>query len=335
MVRSISAASRSSDTTVWLHKAHEGYDLYLSPLSTKGRRTPAQWLTHLDNQVDPVLSEASGGETGERHVMWSTGKRSFGWIALEGPGVEPKPRSVETPWPEIELVGRPATDVSGNLHVPVWIPAPKGSGGEIRVVTILDRGAVSYRRAAIFDVRPVSVSTTVDDSGAVQLLVSTKDAVDLYTVRQSGSAHAELPIPGRRIARAKPETQYVDVRFGLRSSTEDYKGGLSILATTRSDVTLQSTWLGMRGTVLDERPQSTIPEGGTLMGLVPSKTGSIGYLYKTASRQAQFIEANQTLKFEESLHGDWGLVRGEDGSAELLRTSKGSIFVVRPLQPKG
>jgi len=335
MVRSISAASRSSDTTVWLHKATDGYDLYLSPLSTNGRRIPAQWITHLEEQVNPVLSEASGGETGERHVMWSTGKRSFGWIALEGSGVEPEARSVEMPWPEIELVGRPATDATGNLHVPVWIPAPKGSSGEVRVVTILDRGAVSYRRAAKFEARPVSVSTTVDDSGAVQLLVSTKDAVDLYTVRQSGSVHAELPIPGRRIARAEPGSQYIDVRFGLRSTTADRKGGLSILATTRTDVTLQSTWLGMRGTVLDERPPSPVPEGGSLEGLVTSTTGSIGYLYKTASRQAHFIEANQTIQFEESLHGDWGLVRRDDGSAALIRTAKGSIFTVRSLRPEG
>lgn len=333
MVRSISAASRATDTTVWLHKAAEGFDLYLSPLTSNKGRIPAQWLAHLDTAVNPLLSEASGGEGGARHVVWAHGKRGFGWVALEGMGVALTSRLVELPWPEVELVGRPATDTTGNLHVPVWIPAPKGSGGEVRVVTVLDRGAVSYRRAATFQSRPVSIATTVDDAGAVQLLVGTSAAVDLYTVRQSGAAHAELPVPGRRVARAVEGSRYVDVRFGLRSSTSEQKGGLSILATSSSDAGLQSTWLGLRGAVLASAAPMEVPDGATLADVLPGHKAP-GYLFKTGARQALYAEEGLRIPLEDSLHGDWTLARDPNGAPTLIRTANQTIFAVKPLAPR-
>ena len=168
LLRGVSAARRSTDHTVWLHKASDGFDLYLSPVSGL-REARTRWLAHVPAQVRPTLTESSSAEGGTRHVVWQNDKRGIGWLAVEAPGVESTIQTFETPWPVIEMVGQPATDGSGNLHVPVWIPAPKGKNGEIRILTVMDRGAVSYRRAAAFERRPVSVVTTVDDAGSVKL----------------------------------------------------------------------------------------------------------------------------------------------------------------------
>jgi len=330
--RSISAAARSANSTVWLHKATNGFDLYVSPFVAQRR---AQWLAHLDTEVQPMLSEASGGEGGARHVVWPKGDRGIGWLSVEGPGVEATPRMVETPWPKVELVGRPATDAAGNLHVPIWVPAPKGSGGELRVLTVLDRGAVSYRRASRFKAKPVAFATTVDDAGAVQLLVTTPEATDLYTIRQLQAAHSDLPIPGRRVARAEPGAPLVDARFGLRAGTTDQKGGLAVLTTARTAEGLQSTWLGLRGSTLQANTAVAPPENGELVDILPSESGTTGYLFKTGSREARYIEGPHTLTFEESLHGDWGLARAKDGTPTLVRTAKGALFVVKPLLPEG
>ena len=331
MALGTSAASRSSRTTVWLHKATEGFDLYLSPMLEARGRVPARWVAHLDSAVTPMLTESSGGAEGARHVVWARGSRGFQWLPLEGPGSTPQPRLVETPWPEIELVGRPATDASGNLHVPIWIPAPKGSGGEVRVVTVLDRGAVSYRRAATFKARPLSIATTVDDAGAVQLLVGTSDAVDLYTVRPTGSAHADLPVPGRRIARAAPGVPYIDVRFGLRASAGEQKGGLSVVATSRVAEGVQSTWLGLQGTELERQPVTTMPDGASLAAVLPGSTGTIGYMFKTGARSARFVEGERAATLDDSLHGDWAVVRRSDDTAAVVRTAKNTIFVTQPI----
>lgn len=333
LLRGVSAARRSTDHTVWLHKAADGFDLYLTPVSglSKGR---TRWLAHIPDQVRPILTESSSAEGGTRHVAWQNGKRGIGWLAVEAPGVESIIQTFETPWPAIELIGQPATDGSGNLHVPIWIPAPKGKNGEIRILTVMDRGAVSYRRAAAFKRRPVSVVTTVDDAGSVQLLVATDEAVDLYSVRTSGDAHTGLPIPGRRVLRADEGTAVVDAQFGLLPSTGDSAGGLSVLTTTQANGQLRSQWSSLRGTPLHALAATPLPENGVLKDVLPGQTPkTVGYLFKTGERAAQYVETTRSLVFEESLHGDWGLIRGSDGVARLVRTAKETVFVSRSLNP--
>ena len=328
----VSAAGRSTDLTVWLHQATAGFDLYLS--SRAGRRSPpAQWLGHTSQQVRPMLSEAPEAEGGARHVVWKQGDRGIGWVAVESLGVEAASGLVEAPWPQLELVGRPATDASGHLHVPVWIPAPKGPGGELRIVTVLDRGAVSYRRAATFPQRPSAIATTVDDSGTVNLLVATTDAVDLYTVRNSGPAHADLPVPGRRLVRAEAGVPFVDARFGLLDRSDAEAGGLAILTTRATAGGLESQWMGLKGTPLGSAVAVAIPEGGELAELLPSSSRAVGYLFKVGPRAVRYVEGTTTVDVEDSLHGDWGLVRDAQGHPVLLRTARGGPFQSRVLQP--
>jgi hypothetical protein len=334
LMRGVSAAHRSTDSVVWLHKAREGFDLYLSPArGTKHGRT--RWLAHLPGQVSPSLTESSSAEGGTRHVVWMSSDRSIQWLPVETLGVASKLHSLDTPWPLIELVGHPATDGTGNLHVPVWIPAPKGNSGELRVLTIMDRGAVSYRRAAAFQTRPVSVATTVDDAGSVQLLVATDEAVDLYSIRNSGNTHTDLPIPGRRLVRAEDGTRLVDAQFGLLVSSGDRTGGLSVLSTASSARGLVSGWVSLQGSALSTLPPIEIPEGGILKDVLPGAThDTVGYLFKTGARSARYAEPTGVLDFEESLHGDWGLRRGKDGTVILTRTAKDAVFALRPLVPK-
>ncbi len=328
----VSAAHRSSSMTVWVHKATEGFDLYLSPLDGPVKGS-TQWMASLPEKVRPMLSDAPRAEGGARHVVWQRGDRGIGWMSLEGTGLQQEPRTFEVPWPKLELVARPATDGAGNLHIPVWIPAPKGSAGELRIITVMDRGTVSYRRAATFPSRPTSIASTVDDSGAMQVLVANNDALDLYTVRNSGGAHADLPVPGRRLYRTPEGTSLVDARFGLRASTGSQKGGLAVLTTTRSEAGFASAWMGLRGAVLHQMPALAEPAGATLVDILPSTGNSAGYLFKTGTRGVRFVEASGAVDLDDSLHGDWGLIRRSDDSAAFIRTAKGSIFVLQPLVP--
>ena len=335
LMRGVSAAHRSTNSVVWLHKAHEGFDLYLSP-SEGVQRGRTRWLAHLPSQIRPQLTESSSAEGGSRHVVWQAGDRSIQWLPVETLGVPSTLHSLDTPWPQIELVGHPATDGTGSLHVPVWIPAPKGSAGELRVLTVMDRGAISYRRAAAFPSRPVAVATTVDDAGSVQLLVATPDAVDLYSIRNSGNTHTDLPVPGRRLVRATEGSRIVDAQFGLLASSGDQTGGLSVLSTAQSANGLVSDWVSLQGSTLYTLPNIVVPEEGILKDVLPGVTHeTVGYLFKTGSRAAVYADTTGSLGFDESLHGDWGLRRRKDGTATLSRTAKGSVFVARLLIPEG
>ncbi len=332
LLRGVSAARRSTDHTVWLHKATDGFDLYLSPASgiQHGR---TRWLGRLPDQIRPTLTESSSAEGGTRHVVWQAGDRGIGWLPVETLGVESTIQSLETPWPTIEPVGQPATDGAGNLHVPIWIPGPKGKNGEIRVLTVMDRGAVSYRRAAAFKIRPVSVSTTVDDAGSVQLLVATEQAIDLYSIRTTADTHTDLPIPGRRVLRAEEGSQIAQAQFGLLPSSNTTAGGLSILSTAQVGAVLRSQWTSLRGATIHSVPDTPLPENGLLKDVLPGLDHkTVGYLFKIDTRTAQYVEAEKRFTFEESLHGDWGLSRRTDGSAVLTRTAKEAVFVTKVLR---
>lgn len=316
----VSAASREVLATTWLHEASEGFDLYLSSASygAPGKQGTALWLAHLDKKVRPILSESSSGPAGSRHVVWADGKQGVGWLAVEGSGVESEVHTVETPWPVIELVARPATDQAGILHVPIWVPAPKGGAGELRVLSVGKRGAVSFRRAALFSKRPKSIAATVDDGGAVNLLVTTETSVDLFSLR-SLAGSSDLPLPGRRLHDAPAGQELVDARFGLLSASEGHNGGLATLVTTRTAAGMESQWVGLRGTSIRTLPPVALPAGSKLAEILPGDVDSVGYLIKTGSRTAIYTEGTARVQLESSLHGDWGLVRDAKGAPTMRR----------------
>ena len=134
--------------------------------------------------------------------------------------------------------------------------------------------------------------------------------------------------------RADEGTAVVHAQFGLLPSSGDSAGGLSVLATTQVNGTLQSQWSSLRGTPLHSLAAISIPENGKLKDVLPGQTAkSVGYLFKTGERAAQYVDTTGSLVFEESLHGDWGLIRGRDGVALLLRTAPEKVFVSRSLIP--
>jgi len=332
----VSAASREVLTTTWLHEATKGFDLYMSvaPYTSPARLAPAVWLSHLDAKVRPVLSESSSGPSGKRHVVWADGKQGIGWLSIEGSGVESEPGKVDTPWPEIELVARPATDPAGTLHVPIWVPAPKGSGGELRVVSVGKRGAVSFRRAALFAKRPVSIATTVDDGGAVNLLVTSADTIDIFTVRSGGADTTDLPLPGRRLVEASKAETLVDARFGLLSASEGHSGGMAALITARTEAGVESRWVSLRGGDIGRIAPQPVPEGAELVDILPADLTRVGYLFKTGTRAALYVEGEQKAPLETSLHGDWGLVRDTTGAPAMRRLVRGGPVEVRPIPLK-
>lgn len=331
-----SAITRSALESVWLHDAVEGYDLYLqvAPPGRPDLLGNAQWLAHLDTRVSPSLSEAAGGSGGTRHVVWPVDKRGIGYTTIEQEGVAATASTVTLPWPEVELVGRAATDLQGDLHVPVWIPAPKAPRGEVRIVTIGARGQVSFRRAALFDQRPVAVATTVDDSGTVQLLVATATTIDNFSVRGVSTGEA-LPLPGKRIHKVPAGHTLVDARFGLLDASADHAGGLAVLVTTQHESQLHSTWLGTRGTAIHSLTPTPLPEGARLEAILPAPTpDSVGLLLSTGQRTARYLEAGATADLTTSLHGDWALARHRDGKPYIRRLVKSGPIDADPIPLK-
>ncbi len=59
---------------------------------------------------------------------------------LGGTALDGAPASAIAPWPVVEIAGEPLMDGRGRLLVPLWVPAPKGASGELRLLAFDSRG---------------------------------------------------------------------------------------------------------------------------------------------------------------------------------------------------
>ncbi len=182
----------------WVHAGRDGLDLYLHTVSDErpDARGVAWFLATLDEPVEPLLAHARNSSGANRYVYWRSGERDLGYARLEERKLRHQPRKVSLPYPSWELLARAGGDPVEGLHVPVWIPAPSGEAGEVRVVSIDSRGQPAFRRVATLDARPEAASW-VDAAGRLRLLVHHGDKLDLYTV--DGQSDAQLPAEGRRL----------------------------------------------------------------------------------------------------------------------------------------
>ncbi|MBN1335695.1 MAG: hypothetical protein JXB39_07015 [Deltaproteobacteria bacterium] len=184
--------------SVWSHRTPTGADLYLDVrASLDSNRRGDQWfLAHVDAPVVPQLAASRPTEAKDRHVYWHPGGRSLWYLRTQSTGARTAPRRADLPWPDWEFLARGISDPKGGLHVPVWIPAPSGRGGEVRVVSIDPQGTPYFRVVVKLPERPRAWSTA-DLGGQVRLLLLQGGNLDLYTL--STDPRVTLPASGVRL----------------------------------------------------------------------------------------------------------------------------------------
>ena len=326
------AAGPSAVDAVWLHEAVEGFDLYLHQSDPKrAERTTGQWfLAHLDDKAEPRLTASRGQDVLNRAVVWLAGDRTVHALRLQGAQVRGAPDRITLPWPKAALVGQPAIDGGGRLHVPLWVPAPGGKRGELRVLTLDDRGRPAFRKLTALDARPRDVEVTVDAAGSVHLLVALPDAVDVYTVRSTAPGEPGLPVPGRRVARAAEGATILGGAFGELPEADGRKGGLAVLVASRGEAGLTSRWVGLRGGDLVDLPALPWGEGDRLLSLLPSGMDAPGVALRVGGGKPVFRSSSGTVPLPGGSGGDWALWRGPDGAAMVRRVhAQGPVSVTR------
>lgn len=243
--------SRGGHQVLWTHDAQNGVDLYLhhAPGETPTRTLGNYHLLHLEEPVDPVLALSSPQQVWDRHVYWMNSERSLHYARLRGQAFRSSPRSLNFPYPNVELVGRGSTDGDGGLHIPFWVNAPNQKGGELRVASIDSRGRPRFRSVIRSAARPEWIQTGVDSTGGLRIMMSNQGELDLYTI-DTGS---DLPAAGVRVLPA--ETAVLHAEIGFLPETESSPGGMALGIVTKGQSAEGRTahevrWITMKGTAL-------------------------------------------------------------------------------------
>lgn len=262
--------------TVWTHDGKED-GLYLHVANADDlRRTDANYALALAATDAPHLSVALPTQAWSRHVFWQADDRTIAVQGLVGPG-KPGPVTKATmPWPKARIAGGGVTAPDGSLHVPVWVPSPKGTSGDLKIMNVREGRNPSYRAVAPFPVAPDSVTGTVDTAGNLRFLVRQGATVDLYVT--DGAATGDLPAKGLRIATPEKHAPVL-ARFAERAGAE--KGGLSLLLVDRVPGEVPAVgarWHTLAGEKVGEIGPFPLPVDFTVLDAVPVGPKSLALL---------------------------------------------------------
>ena len=324
------SAARSVLSTVWLHAAAQGFDLYLHEAQARSPLRPLSHahLVHLDQRIEPSLSATRGSDANNRHIVWMDGPRRLVALQVRGRDTPDAPRALTLPWPRAELIGRPATDGIGRLHVPLWVPAPSGAGGELRVLSLGSRAEPHFRRVAALDAQP-AVQVMVTDDGAVQLLVQMLSGVDLFTIGAE-EVSPDLPAAGRKIWRPVAGERALAARFAPRAAAEGVRAGLGLCVLTATETAVQPRWFSLRGATLPAGEVLPRPAGAALAELLPAPDGSVAAIWRTqAGLSLQWGSTLQSVPAD--LGRAWTLGWAEDGALLARGLSDGGPLRITPL----
>lgn len=306
---------RGGFDVLWLHQAASGYDLYRAVGDRPGQGLRDDFLVHLDARITPSLTVARSGER-DRYVVWQTSPKALAYVRVEGGRVEDARRTLEFPWPRFEMIGKGATDPKDNLHIPIWVPAPQGASGELRLVSVDERGQLQLRRMSRLDTRPSQVATVVDVAGGVHVLVGRGELLDIYTLRPDYPA--DVPIPGERLWKPEPGQQLLQASFGGAPATESQAGGLGVLVLYMQAGAVQAQWLSLQGKPMARLAGTPPAAGATLVATLPRGTEAPGLLFKLADGTWSYVEGAAKLSLKALPAAPWSLVRDPDGKPYLV-----------------
>ena len=251
---------RTGHQVAWTQKSAQGFDVYLEQTdAAEPRRVLGQYFVmHSETDADPILSLALPSARWDRYVYWQRDDRSVQVSRLQGAGQPTSSRLVQLPYPKVELLGRGATDKQGDLHLPIWIPAPKGSGGELIVLSLRDRGQRSYRSLAKYDSQPTWIETGIDSGGNLRLVFPNQGHLDQYTIVSS----TQLPGAGKRLLQAEDGKQALAARYTVLEPSEGRPGGLALFVLLEEpEGQVSGQWFALDGSPLGSIAALTLGEG--------------------------------------------------------------------------
>lgn len=270
----------------WLHRAAQGFDLYLLRSRPKAPQDIAAqyFLAHLTAAAEPILSRARPADAQSRHVYWTSGPHDIVVAKLDGPSLQSPPRTLSLPWPSVEPLGRGATDGRGGLTIPLWIPAPSGTAGEVRALRIDERGTLSFRAVARCSRRPQIVATAIDAASNLLVAMTDDTGVALYLV--DASAPAEVPARGARVWKREGDWAARLLTFDTLPDTTGHAGGLALmvlLTQTTAGSPTRILWSDVTGRVFTDDPGATWDLPGTVISTLSNGYGPLYALTRDAA----------------------------------------------------
>ncbi len=281
-------AANSGAIFAWLHQAREGYEVYVDQLSPgAGTSLVARArVAHLADKAEPLLARALPNAARSRHVYWWTGPSQLAYARVDGLANAAPARPIDMPWPRVEPLARGATTATGALIVPVWIPAPSGVAGEVKLVQVDERGKVDFRAVADSPVRPTRAETSLDASGNLVLALAAEAGIDIYRV--DGKRPSHLPAAGKRAWAREGEWSTAALAFDTLPAAGSFPGGLGLvalqLATTTDVESRQATTVSRLASFdLGSKAISTSPPlpwsaPGQITALLPAGAEPLRYL---------------------------------------------------------
>lgn len=211
----------------WLHGGSGGYDLYLSQFDSK---RPTRLLSHsylgrLQSYVDPHLSRTRSSDANSRYVYWRKGA-SISYVRLDGSSVRTR-STFSLPYPRFSLLDEGVTGSDGALLVPLWIPAPSGEGGSVKVLELDPRATGALRQVVDLPAPPSKVATSLDASGNLLFAMAHSGGLDIYRVDPTWDN--DLPARGSRALKGA-EMPVTWLGWDVLPDQGEKAGGLTLCA---------------------------------------------------------------------------------------------------------
>lgn len=322
-------ADRAGLQSLWVHKGNAGFDLYLRQADpadpSKGRDA---YLLHVPSAIAPQLSSSRANDISDRYVIWPEGQDAIQYVRLQGDDLRAEPRLLRFPWPRVTLPGQPATDDRGGLHLPVWVPRPQGSGGELWLASLDERGRPVFRKAVALDAAPTRIVTAVDTGGGVHLLVHRGQVLDLYSLRPGYGE--DLPLPGKRLWNPAEGQTLLDCTFGSLKQSDVAAGGLAALALWTEGGLVRGQWYSLTASTLRPTLDAAVPAGATVLRATARDTDAPGLLLRSADGALRYVEG-QSAAAVSALTDPWALTRDGKGRPVILQLQGGRGVVATAL----
>ena len=290
---------RSSGALVpWVHRAANGWDVYLN---LYGAAKPDTLLAHYrlfrsSTAINPQLSRTQANTARSRWLYWQGGAGELRTVRLEGGRVTGSVRSLGLPWAAAVPLARGVSDAAGGLVLPIWVPAPKGTTGSVRVLTMSERGEVAYRVVAEFPERPALAETGIDAAGRAVLVLGHERGLDVYRV--DPTREARLPVEGARAWKPGDGWKTAAVAFDALPTQDGRPGGLSVVAaqlmpaTETTPAQYRSLYVDLAGKLLLASASQPWLGPASISSLLPAGYEPFHYLSRNESGASVFGAAN-------------------------------------------
>jgi len=281
-----SIARNSGAMFPWMHQAGKGYELYLASYDPKapGQVVAQYHLAHVDQKAEPILARSRPGEASARHVYWQSAPNQLTVGQLAVTRFENPPRTYTLPYPSFTLLDRGVSDEQGRLVIPVWVPAPKGTGGNVYAWTITNRGEQVVRDVLRLDAPPAQVTVAADAASHPVIAIAHRTGIDLFRV--DPTLPPEIPAYAKRAWKAEGGWAVSRLAFDVLPTSPTHPGGLSLLGVlTRSAEGVAShraMWFDLNGSTVSDSGPRPWPFSGTIVDLLPAGYGPFYVLVQDA-----------------------------------------------------